>query len=57
MTPTPDFDELVEGLDDERERARLHRVHDLLLAAGPPPELSPALAASPGDRPESSRSF
>ena len=27
----------------EEERARLERVHDLLIAAGPPPELPPAL--------------
>jgi hypothetical protein len=39
----PDFDALVgEDLDDA-ERARLLRVHDLLLAAGPPPE-APARA-------------
>jgi hypothetical protein len=39
---TPDFRELVGDLPDE-ERARLERVHELLLAAGPPPELTPAL--------------
>jgi hypothetical protein len=39
---TPDFHELVGDLPDE-ERARLERVHELLLAAGPPPELPPAL--------------
>ena len=40
----PDFDELVgEGLDPA-ERERLRRVHDLLVQAGPPPELPPALA-------------
>ncbi len=34
----PDFHELV-GTDlDPRERARLERVHELLIAAGPPPE-------------------
>ena len=39
---SPDFDELV-GTDLEPdERARLERVHELLLAAGPPPELAPA---------------
>ena len=37
---TPDFDELV-GIDIEpSERARLERVHELLVAAGPPPEFS-----------------
>ena len=40
----PDFDELV-GTDLEPgERARLERVHELLVAAGPPPELSPSRA-------------
>ena len=39
-----DFDELV-GEDDERERLR--RVHELLVAAGPPPELPPC-SARPG---------
>ena len=35
----PDFDELV-GTDlDEGERQRLKRVHELLVEAGPPPEL------------------
>ena len=34
----PDFDDLV-GTDlDPGERARLERVHELLIAAGPPPE-------------------
>ena len=42
MTDRPDFRELVGDLPDE-ERARLERVHDLLIAAGPPPELPPAL--------------
>jgi hypothetical protein len=43
----PDFDELV-GTDvpaDERERLR--RVHDLLVQADPPPELSPGLESVP----------
>src|SRR5262245_27713541 len=41
---SPDFEELV-GTDLEPgERARLERVHDLLLAAGPPPDYAPALA-------------
>lgn len=44
----PDFDELV-GRDDlgGEERERLLRVHELLIAAGPPPELSPELATAP----------
>jgi hypothetical protein len=42
VTDKPDFRELVGDLPEE-ERARLERVHELLLAAGPPPELPPAL--------------
>jgi hypothetical protein len=43
MSDKPDFRELVgDDLPDE-ERARLERVHELLIAAGPPPELPPAL--------------
>ncbi|HEU6445428.1 MAG TPA: hypothetical protein VFL61_10265, partial [Gaiellaceae bacterium] len=42
-----DFDDLLEGVESPEERDRLRRVHDLLLATGPPPELSPALASSP----------
>ncbi len=45
--PNFDFDELVEGASPE-ERARLRRVHDLLVSAGPPPELPPALTEPPG---------
>jgi hypothetical protein len=41
----PDFDEVVGGDLEAGERERLMRVHDLLLAAGPPPELPPALAS------------
>jgi hypothetical protein len=39
-----DFKDIVdtEGLDDD-EVARLRRVHELLVAAGPPPDLPPAL--------------
>jgi hypothetical protein len=45
---TADFDQLVDltGLSPE-ERARLLRVHELLVAAGPPAELPSALAAPP----------
>lgn len=39
----PDFDTLVGGDLDPAERARLQRVHELLLEAGPPPELAPEL--------------
>jgi hypothetical protein len=40
----PDFDELMDGIERPGDRERLRRVHELLLEAGPPPELSPALA-------------
>jgi hypothetical protein len=50
----PNFDELIGPLGeqeddqlDEAERERLRRVHDLLLQAGPPPELSPEIEAGP----------
>jgi hypothetical protein len=35
---SPDFDELVGSDLEPGERARLERVHELLVAAGPPPE-------------------
>jgi len=35
---TPDFDELVGSDLEPGERERLERVHELLVAAGPPPE-------------------
>lgn len=47
MNPPPNFDELLEGVDDPGERARLKRVHELLVEAGPPPELSPTLQTPP----------
>jgi ParB-like chromosome segregation protein Spo0J len=40
----PDFDELVGEDLGPRERERLRRAHDALLAAGPPPELPAHLA-------------
>ena len=46
MSRPPDFDELVDGLEEPDERERLRRVHELLVEAGPPPELSPALASA-----------
>ncbi len=36
----------TEGLDPDEE-ARLRRVHDLLVQAGPPPDLPPALERTP----------
>jgi hypothetical protein len=44
MTDTPDFRDLVGDDLSPGERDRLERVHDLLVAAGPPPELPPRLA-------------
>jgi hypothetical protein len=38
---SPDFEELVGNDLDPGERARLERVHDLLVAAGPPPDYAP----------------
>ncbi len=39
----PDFDELIGDDVTVDERNRLRHVHDLLVQAGPPPELSPEL--------------
>ena len=47
MTQEPDFRELVGDEGDREELERLRRVHELLVAAGPPPELSPAVADPP----------
>jgi Anti-sigma-K factor rskA len=44
---TPDFDDLIGREVAPAERARLHGVHELLLRAGPPPELSPELEQVP----------
>jgi hypothetical protein len=45
----PDFDDLV-GTDlDPEERRRLLRVHELLVAAGPPPDYAPESPPVPGD--------
>jgi hypothetical protein len=46
----PDFRDLVgdEGTPEELEKLR--RAHELLIAAGPPPELSPRLAEAPPTR-------
>jgi hypothetical protein len=41
------FDELIGTEPAGPERERLRSVHELLVAAGPPPELSPELAAGP----------
>lgn len=46
-TRGPDFDDLVGGEVTGVERERLQRTHELLLEAGPTPELSPELASGP----------
>jgi len=47
----PDFDELVGSDLGPGERERLLRVHELLVAAGPPPELPSGLAVPPAREP------
>ena len=47
MTRSPDFDELVGTDVPGEQRERLRRAHDLLVQAGPPPELSPELEKVP----------
>ena len=49
MSPhrVPNFDELVGGEVTGDERERLRRTHELLVQAGPPPELSPELEKVP----------
>jgi hypothetical protein len=49
MTPPrpPDFGELVGGEVTGEERERMRRTHELLVQAGPPPELSPELEKVP----------
>ncbi|MGZ8782729.1 MAG: hypothetical protein ACXWZB_04440 [Gaiellaceae bacterium] len=44
---TDRFDELVGEVADPAERDRLRRVHEVLLAVDPPPELSPRLQSAP----------
>jgi hypothetical protein len=50
VTRRDDFDELVGGGLEGVQRERLMRVHEQLIAAGPPPELPPSLALPPGSR-------
>lgn len=53
MTREPDFYELVGGEDlAPEEEARLRRAHDLLVQAGPVPELPPSLAEPSTERRE-----
>ena len=55
----PDFDELVGSDLDGPERDRLRKVHELLVAAGPPPDVSslptPAIEAAPAAKPSRRR--
>jgi hypothetical protein len=59
MNREPNFDELAGGDDlSPEEAARLERVHDMLIAAGPPPELPPRLAdPEPAPREDSPVAF
>jgi hypothetical protein len=57
MTDKPVFRELVGDDVSPDERARLERVHDLLVAAGPPPELPPHLAQPGLERDDNVVSF
>jgi hypothetical protein len=47
MRRVPEFDDLIGGDVPSEERERLRRTHDLLVQAGPPPELSPELDSVP----------
>jgi len=52
LTREPDFNEFVGEDVPAEERERLRRAHDLLLAAGPMPELPPGLEEpNVGERP------
>jgi hypothetical protein len=47
----PEFRDLIGDDLPAVERERLERVHEMLIAAGPPPELPPELAEVPMERP------
>ena len=47
MNREPSLDELIGADATGAERQRLQQVHELLLQAGPPPELTPELEAGP----------
>jgi hypothetical protein len=52
MSPRePDFDQLIGSDVEPAERERLRRVHELLVAAGPPPDLPGSLASAPAADP------
>jgi hypothetical protein len=57
LTNEPDFHDLVGDEGDREQLERLRRVHDLLVAAGPPPELSPAIEHPPAVRHSKVREF
>jgi hypothetical protein len=47
VSDTPEFEDLVGRDLPPAERERLERVHEMLIEAGPPPELPPELAQVP----------
>lgn len=47
MTREPNFDELIGTEATGEERERLRHAHELLVEAGPPPELPPSLRKAP----------
>ena len=47
MTREPNFDELIGAEATGAERERLRHAHELLVQAGPPPELPPSLQTAP----------
>lgn len=47
MSRKPNLDELIDAETTGAEWQRLEHVHDLLLQAGPPPELTPQLRKAP----------
>jgi len=56
MSTPPDFRDLVGDEGTPEELAKLRRAHDMLVAAGRPPELSPRIAEAPRtSAPESRR--
>jgi hypothetical protein len=50
------LDEIVEGLEPA-EQERLRAVHELLVTAGPPPELPPRLETLPAEEPRRARTI
>jgi hypothetical protein len=50
VSDAPEFRDLIGGDLPPRERERLERVHEMLIAAGPPPELPPELEEAPDGR-------